>query len=76
MEQRDAEVRSFHPRNLHDALLTRYRSTDHVTFGEFANTGAGASGTRASFATKLSAAVPITTVLGSGYKSWVDSAWL
>jgi pectinesterase len=50
--------------------------TDHVTFAEYGNTGAGASGTRASFASKLSAPVAITTVLGSGYKSWVDTSYL
>ena len=38
--------------------------TDHVTFGEISNTGAGASGTR-KFETKLSKAVAITDVLGS-----------
>ncbi|KAH8928241.1 carbohydrate esterase family 8 protein [Atractiella rhizophila] len=51
--------------------------TDHVTFGEYGNTGSGAwkSG-RASFATQLSSAVSISTVLGSSYTSWVDSDWL
>ncbi|KKY35608.1 putative pectinesterase [Diaporthe ampelina] len=43
--------------------------TDHVTFGEYGNTGTGASGTRASFATKLSSPVAITTILGSNYAS-------
>ncbi|KPM35298.1 hypothetical protein AK830_g11284 [Neonectria ditissima] len=43
--------------------------TGSVLFGEFANTGAGASGTRASFATKLSSAVAISDILGSGYAS-------
>ncbi|KAH7099561.1 pectin lyase fold/virulence factor [Auriculariales sp. MPI-PUGE-AT-0066] len=49
--------------------------TDHITFGEYNNTGSGAwkSG-RASFATNLSSAVSITTVLGS--TSWIDSAYL
>ncbi|KAF2242430.1 carbohydrate esterase family 8 protein [Trematosphaeria pertusa] len=50
--------------------------TDQVTFAEYANTGTGASGTRASFATKLSSAVSISTVLGSGYASWVDTSYL
>ncbi|KAF7560149.1 hypothetical protein G7046_g3995 [Stylonectria norvegica] len=43
--------------------------TSNVLFGEYQNTGAGASGTRASFATKLSSAVSISTILGSGYSS-------
>ncbi|KAK7705798.1 hypothetical protein SLS64_007745 [Diaporthe eres] len=43
--------------------------TGHVTFGEYGNTGTGASGTRASFATKLSSSVAISTILGSSYAS-------
>lgn len=50
--------------------------TDKVTYGEYGNTGAGASGTRASFSKKLSAAVSISTVLGSSYKDWVDTTYL
>lgn len=52
--------------------------TDGVTFGEYANTGTGASGTRASFAEKLSSAVSISTVLGSSYSSagYYDSSYL
>lgn len=50
--------------------------TDKVTFGEYGNTGAGASGTRASFSKKLSSAVSISTVLGSSYKNWVDATYL
>ncbi|KAF3037675.1 hypothetical protein E8E12_007398 [Didymella heteroderae] len=50
--------------------------TDKVTFGEYGNTGDGASGTRASFAKKLSSAVSISTVLGSSYKDWVDTSYL
>ncbi|KAL7416347.1 pectin lyase fold/virulence factor [Mrakia frigida] len=51
--------------------------TGHVTFGEYSNTGAGASTTSlASFATKLSSAVSATTVLGSDYKTWVDASFL
>ncbi|KAF8324030.1 pectin lyase-like protein [Clavulina sp. PMI_390] len=49
-------------------------NTDHVTFAEYGNTGSGASGTRASFATKLSSPVSITTVLGS--TSWIDSSYM
>ncbi|KAL1951573.1 hypothetical protein VTO73DRAFT_722 [Trametes versicolor] len=48
--------------------------TDHVTFAEYGNTGPGASGTRASFSTKLSAPVAIKTVLNS--TSWIDPAFL
>jgi pectinesterase len=50
--------------------------TDKVTFAEYGNTGDGASGTRASFGKKLSAAVSISTVLGSSYKDWVDTTYL
>ncbi|AEO66258.1 877d35ca-67d3-4e98-adf6-2076a6a27c09 [Thermothielavioides terrestris] len=50
--------------------------TDHVTFAEYGNSGDGAKGTRASFATKLSAPVSISTVLGSDYQSWVDTSYL
>ncbi|KAF2684544.1 carbohydrate esterase family 8 protein [Lentithecium fluviatile CBS 122367] len=50
--------------------------TDQVTFGEYGNTGDGSKGTRASFATKLSSAVSISTVLGSSYTSWVDTSYL
>ncbi|KAG8992175.1 hypothetical protein FRB94_011914 [Tulasnella sp. JGI-2019a] len=50
-------------------------NTDHVTFGEYANTGPGAWRTgRVSFATQLTAPISITTVLGS--TSWINSAWL
>jgi len=55
-----------------------WESTDpndqFVTFAEYDNTGAGASGTRASFSEKLSAPISITTVLGS--TSWIDPAYL
>lgn len=52
--------------------------TDGVEFGEFENTGAGSEGTRADFATTLSAAVAIEDVLGSDYAdaSWVDVSYL
>ncbi|KAJ4370863.1 hypothetical protein N0V86_008556 [Didymella sp. IMI 355093] len=50
--------------------------TDKVTFGEYGNTGEGASGSRATFAKKLSSAVSISTVLGSSYKDWVDTTYL
>ncbi|KAF8610777.1 pectin lyase-like protein, partial [Ceratobasidium sp. AG-I] len=50
-------------------------NTNHVLLGEYNNKGSGAwrSG-RVSFATKLSAGVSITTVLGS--TSWIDSAYM
>jgi len=50
-------------------------NTEFIYFGEYNNTGAGAwkSG-RASFATLMSSAVSINTVLGSS--SWIDSAYL
>lgn len=50
--------------------------TDNVVFGEYGNSGDGSKGTRASFAKKLSAAVSISTVLGSDYTSWVDTTYL
>ena len=50
--------------------------TGSVTFQEYGNTGTGASGTRAGFSTKLSAAVKIADILGSGYASWVDTSYL
>lgn len=51
-------------------------NTADVTFQEYGNTGTGASGTRASFATKTSAALTISTILGSSYTSWVDTSYL
>ncbi|PVF96551.1 pectin lyase-like protein [Serendipita vermifera] len=51
--------------------------TDHILFGEYNNSGSGAwSSSRASFATQLSSAVSISTVLGSSYTSWVDTTYL
>ncbi|KAF2877537.1 pectin methylesterase [Massariosphaeria phaeospora] len=50
--------------------------TDKVLFGEYANSGNGAKGTRASFSKKLTSAVSISTVLGSSYKDWVDVSYL
>ncbi|KAF8310398.1 pectin lyase-like protein [Clavulina sp. PMI_390] len=49
-------------------------NTDHVTFAEYGNSGAGATGPRASFATTLSSPLSITTVLGS--TSWIDSSYM
>ncbi|OCK90488.1 carbohydrate esterase family 8 protein [Cenococcum geophilum 1.58] len=53
-------------------------NTSDVLFGEYDNTGPGASGTRASFATKLSSPVAITKILGNGYASatYVDTSYL
>lgn len=53
-------------------------NTADVVFEEYGNTGAGASGTRASFAKKISSPVSIKTVLGSSYASaaYVDEAYL
>ncbi|SJL08964.1 related to Pectinesterase [Armillaria ostoyae] len=53
-------------------------NTDHVTFAEYESIGSGASGTRASFSTKLSSTsgYTISDVLGSDYANWVDSNYL
>lgn len=50
--------------------------TDHVTFQEYGNSGAGASGARASFSTKLSSPISISTILGGDYANWVDTSYL
>ncbi|KAK2756583.1 hypothetical protein FQN54_005476, partial [Arachnomyces sp. PD_36] len=47
--------------------------TGNVFFGEYANTGTGAEGTRAEFATALDAAISIEEILGSDWADWVDS---
>ncbi|OLN86866.1 Pectinesterase 2 [Colletotrichum chlorophyti] len=49
--------------------------TDHVTYEEYLNTGAGAKGKR-SFGKSLSSAISIGTILGSDYSSWVDSSYI
>ncbi|KAN0112810.1 carbohydrate esterase family 8 protein [Hyaloscypha variabilis] len=51
-------------------------NTEYVTFEEYGNTGTGASGTRASFSTKLTSAITISTILGSTYTSWVDTSYI
>ncbi|KAJ5948790.1 hypothetical protein N7454_002097 [Penicillium verhagenii] len=51
-------------------------NTADVLFGEYDNSGDGSEGTRASFAEKLSAAVTITSILGSSYEDWVDTSYL
>lgn len=52
--------------------------TSNVVFEEYGNTGAGASGTRATFSKKISSPIAITTVLGSGYASakYVDTSYM
>jgi pectinesterase len=52
--------------------------TSNVLFGEYGNTGVGASGTRANFSKKLSSPIDIATILGSGYssKSFYDAAYM
>ncbi|KAL5119353.1 hypothetical protein ACEQ8H_002622 [Pleosporales sp. CAS-2024a] len=49
---------------------------DNVAFTEFGNHGDGSNGKRAKFSSKLSAPVRIDQVLGSDYKSWVDTRYL
>ncbi|KAF5309030.1 hypothetical protein D9619_013597 [Psilocybe cf. subviscida] len=53
-------------------------NTDHVLFGEFGNTGSGASGTRASFAKKLTstAGYTISDILGSDFATWTDKSFV
>ncbi|KAH7165224.1 pectin lyase fold/virulence factor [Dactylonectria macrodidyma] len=48
--------------------------TDNVYYGEFGNTGDGASGERVSFAQQLSSAVSIDDILGT--TSWLDSDYI
>ncbi|KAK3492245.1 pectinesterase precursor [Neurospora hispaniola] len=52
--------------------------TSNVEFGEYANTGAGASGARASFSKKLGSPVKIESVLGSRYtrQGYYDSSYM
>jgi len=53
-------------------------NTDDVLFAEFGNTGAGASGTRASFSKKLTstAGFTISDILGSDFATWTDSSFV
>ncbi|GJC99390.1 Pectinesterase [Colletotrichum higginsianum IMI 349063] len=48
--------------------------TGNVYYAEYGNTGTGASGTRVSWAKKLSSAVSIDSIL-PGWTSWVDTAY-
>lgn len=52
--------------------------TDNVLFGEYNNSGAGASTSRADFATILNSAVAINSVLGSGHKNagYYDASYM
>ncbi|KAF3018557.1 hypothetical protein E8E14_012686 [Neopestalotiopsis sp. 37M] len=52
--------------------------TSNVEFDEYNNSGTGSEGTRASFATKLSSAVSISSVLGSSYSSagYYDASYM
>jgi len=49
--------------------------TDHVDFEEYNNSGAGASGDRASFSSTASSAYEMANIL-SDYESWVDTSYL
>ncbi|KAF2143505.1 carbohydrate esterase family 8 protein [Aplosporella prunicola CBS 121167] len=49
---------------------------DNVVFGEYKNTGKGASTRGRKYGKQLSAAVDIKTVLGSDYMDWVDKKFL
>ncbi|KAF2083938.1 carbohydrate esterase family 8 protein [Saccharata proteae CBS 121410] len=49
--------------------------TSDVVFGEYKNSGDGASGTRA-YETKLSSAVKIAKILGSDYADYFDTSYL
>ncbi|KAF2667791.1 pectin lyase-like protein [Microthyrium microscopicum] len=57
---------------------SQWQSTDpktgNVTFGEFGNTGPGASGSR-KFGTKLGAAVSINDIIPN-HRTWVDSKYV
>ncbi|KAF2732331.1 carbohydrate esterase family 8 protein [Polyplosphaeria fusca] len=57
---------------------TGEENIDHVLFGEFENSGPGASGKRASFGSKLAAPVRIGTILGTGWANatFVDRGYL
>ncbi|CAG8984260.1 hypothetical protein HYALB_00010516 [Hymenoscyphus albidus] len=55
---------------------TSLANTENAVFQEFGNTGDGASGQRASFSSKIGSAISISTILGSDYTSWVDTAYL
>ncbi|KAJ7186342.1 carbohydrate esterase family 8 protein [Mycena pura] len=52
-------------------------NTANVLFAEFNSTGVGATGTRASFSTKLPSAAGfgIADVLGANWTSWVDATY-
>jgi hypothetical protein len=79
VEFRNAQVSNIVCYYIHTSSQTHYdiHSTAHAAFYEYGNSGAGASTSkRASFSSRLSKAVTITTVLGSSYTSWVDASFL
>ncbi|KFA71458.1 hypothetical protein S40288_08006 [Stachybotrys chartarum IBT 40288] len=53
------------------------QSTANIYYGEYSNSGDGSTGTRVSWARRLSSAVSISTVLGSSYASqpWFDASY-
>ncbi|RDW62699.1 putative pectinesterase [Coleophoma crateriformis] len=56
---------------------TSTSNTEAVTFETYGNSGSGATSCcTASFSTKASSALAITTVLGSDYSSWVDTSYI
>ncbi|KIK62575.1 carbohydrate esterase family 8 protein [Collybiopsis luxurians FD-317 M1] len=57
---------------------TAMPNTGDVTFAEYENTGPGAAGTRASFATQLTsnAAYNVGVVLGADWATWVDQSYV
>ena len=54
--------------------MTDDQVTTNVEVGEYANKNGG--GARVSWAKKLTSAQSISSILGAGYTSWVDSAYL
>ncbi|KAF3808910.1 Pectinesterase [Colletotrichum gloeosporioides] len=52
--------------------------TGNVLFGEYSDTGIGSQGSRATFSKKLSSAVAISSILGSGYASagYYDASYM
>ena len=51
-------------------------NTAYVYYREYKSYGPGSNGTRAGFAGNLTATVPIATILGNHYTSWVDTSYL
>jgi pectinesterase len=60
-----------------DIWTTDQPQTDHVTFEEWDNNGAGAgTADRASYSTVRNSPIPIEFILGSDYRDWVDKMYL